>query len=309
MSLTKAYCLLTGATGFLGKSIHAELTKTFQVTTLGRSDRSDIQWDLGTSTLPELPEVFEWVVHNAGKAHMIPQTAVERNAFYQVNYQGTLHLLEALEKQSASLKTFIFISTVAVYGQETGQNIPETQPLEGKTPYAESKIQAEKAIQKWCQKKNINCVILRLPLVAGKKPPGNLGSIINAIKKGQYFSISNNQARKSIVLAKDIAQLIPNLTGKNGIYNLTDGKNPTFAEIETAVAEGLGKKIPLVLPKSLVSILAKFGDIFNAIGLPFPLTSGRLHKMTSLLTFSDEKARVELGWSPHPAVDYIKTMF
>ena len=40
-------------------------------------------------------------------------------------------------------KALVFISTVAVYGCESGELITEEHPLEGETPYAKSKILAE----------------------------------------------------------------------------------------------------------------------------------------------------------------------
>jgi dTDP-4-dehydrorhamnose reductase len=46
-------------------------------------------------------------------------------------------------KKSSLPKSFIFISTIAVYGCETGEEITKEHPLNGDSPYALSKIQAE----------------------------------------------------------------------------------------------------------------------------------------------------------------------
>jgi nucleoside-diphosphate-sugar epimerase len=297
--------LLTGSSGFLGKALKRELGKVFSITTLGRSECHDIGCDLAKEQ-PDLSDEFDYIIHNAGKAHVIPKTAEEKAAFFQVNYQGTLNLLAALEQLPSLPRNFIFISTIAVYGKTEGTLIDETHPLDGTTPYALSKIQAEAAVQNWAEQHKINYLILRLPLVVGPNPPGNLGAIKNAIKKGRYLRISGNNAKKSVVLAEDVAKLIPKILDKKGVYNLTDGQHPTFSEIESAIAKAANKKIKLKMPLALISALAQVGDFIDKYIRSFPLTSQRLEKMTSELTFSDQKAVTELSWSPNSVISYIE---
>jgi nucleoside-diphosphate-sugar epimerase len=300
--------LLTGASGFLGKVFYEELKDNYSVTTLSRSGGSDIKCDLSL-TIPEIDRKIDCVLHNAGKAHTIPKTTEERDNFFKVNELGTLNLLKGLDRLNEKPGSFVFISTVAVYGLEQGEDIKETAPLLGATPYALSKIKAEKHVREWCEKNKVNCSILRLPLVAGKNAPGNLSTIRNAISKGYYFSIKGNDARKSMVLAKDIAKLIPLLLDKNGIYNLTDGHHPKFTEIEKAIAASLGKSIPFLLPYNFVKLLSGIGDLFSKLGLPTPLTRARFIKMTSSLTFNDDKAKRELNWKPDPVLKLMKTNY
>ena len=82
-------------------------------------------------------------------------------------------------------RALVFISTVAVHGCEFGDLITEDHPLEGDTPYAKSKRMAEKYLLDWCAK---NDVILEYSssviLLAGKDAPGNLGAMVNGIRKG-----------------------------------------------------------------------------------------------------------------------------
>ena len=297
--------LLSGSSGFLGKVLNTELNTQFDIQTLGRSSQNNIRCDL-SQEIPTLNSKYDYIIHNAGKAHVVPKTAEEKAAFFQVNYQGTLNLLAALEQLPSLPRNFIFISTIAVYGKTEGKLIAETYPLEGTTPYARSKIQAEAAVQNWAEQQKINYLILRLPLVVGPNPPGNLGAIKNAIKKGPYLRISGNNAKKSAVLAEDVAKLIPKILDKKGVYNLTDGQHPTFTEIENAIAKAANKKIKLKMPLSLISLLAKLGDFIDKYIRSFPLTSERLKKMTSELTFSDHKAVTELGWAPNSVISYIE---
>lgn len=135
------------------------------------------------------------MLHAAGKAHIVPVTAEEEDAFYAVNYVGTKNLCKALERSGVP-DSFIFISTVAVYGCEHGDLISETHSLDGDTPYAKSKIMAEEYLEKWCRKHGVTLTILRSSLLAGIDPPGNLGNMISGIKKGFYVNISGGSEEK-----------------------------------------------------------------------------------------------------------------
>jgi nucleoside-diphosphate-sugar epimerase len=216
--------LLTGATGFLGKYLLSELdAQKIQVDTVGRNVENTFQCDLAKDIL-ELgsDSMYDMVVHNAGKAHFVPQNEAEGKVFYDVNVGGTEKLLDAILSLKNKPKCIVFVSTVAVYGLELGENIDETAPLLGNTPYAKSKILAEEMIQTWCANNGVNFVILRLPLVVGENAPGNLGAMEKAIRKGYYFRLGSGLARRSMVNAVDVAKLIPNLIEMNGVYNLTD---------------------------------------------------------------------------------------
>lgn len=116
----------------------------------------------------------------------------------------------------------VFISTVAVYGCEYGELITENHPLNGDTPYAKSKIMAEKYLIKWSKEQNVTLSILRPSLLAGKDAPGNLGAMVNGIKKGYYMNIAGGKVVKSILMAEDIANILPALVKKGGIYNVCD---------------------------------------------------------------------------------------
>jgi nucleoside-diphosphate-sugar epimerase len=126
--------------------------------------------------------------------------------FFNVNVIGTSNFLESL---SVSIpKQFVFISSVSVYGLIEGENIDESHPLLALDPYGKSKIEAEKLVKEWCKERNVICTILRLPLVVGVNPPGNLGTMLRAIKNGYYFNIAGGNANKSMVLASDISKFL-----------------------------------------------------------------------------------------------------
>ena len=285
--------LFTGASGFLGYNIRPILERSYDVHTIGLTDDDDIKFNLAKE-VPPINTYYDVVLHAAGKAHTVPKTEAEKQVFYDVNYQGTVNLCKALEKAGIP-KAFVFISTVAVYGCEYGDLITEEHPLEGTSPYAESKIMAEKYLTEWCSKHGVKLGILRPSLLAGKNAPGNLGAMVNGIKKGYYMNIAGGKVVKSILMAEDIARLVPLVAEKGGVYNVCDTRQPSFGEISMSVARQLGKGKPLNLPCRLAWCLAKVGDL---LGSKSPINSYKVEKMTKSLTFSNEKARRELGWEP-----------
>lgn len=292
--------LLTGSNGFLGKSIKLELAGRFQIHELSRSSGKYVI-DLAKD-IPDFADQYALVIHAAGKAHKYQVGLKHSDDFYKINVQGTHNLLKGLEKTKPP-RSFIFISSVSVYGLSKGDDINECSPLLAKDLYGRSKILAEELVWNWCTENNVICTILRLPLIAGLNPPGNLGEMINSIKKGYYFNIGGGSAKKSMVLASDVAKCIVKASDVGGIYNLTDGYHPTFLELSESISVQLGKGSPKNLPLRLAKIIAFGGDL---IGLKAPLNSLKLKKIIFSLTFNDSKARESIGWSPTPVLEGFK---
>ena len=293
--------LFTGASGFLGYNICPLLRERYNVITAGLTPQDNYTVDI-SKNIPNLYERYDIVLHAAGKAHSIPKTETERQAFFDINLQGTKNLCAALEKVGVP-RAFIFISTVAVYGGDYGVNITEEYPLNGTTPYAMSKRLAEEYLQNWCRKHNVVLGIIRPSLIAGSNPPGNLGAMIKGIRRGRYFSIADGRARKSVLMVQDIANLIPLLARKGGIYNVCDSYQPTFRELETLICKQMNKSLPLSIPYWLAKGMALIGD---CLGKKAPLNSLKLNKITKSLTFSNEKAMRELGWKPTNVLENFK---
>lgn len=292
--------LITGGSGFFGKHFVDVFSKNYNVVNLGMNSQADVVCSLDKE-VPEFSTHFDCVVHCAGKAHIYPKNTQEVQAFFDVNHKGTKNLIKALEKNKPSY--FVYISSVSVYGLTSGENIDETTPLEGDTAYALSKIYAEKEIEKFCKENNINYLILRLPLLVGKNPPGNLGKMIEGIKSGKYARIAKGRAQKSMVRACDVVNLVEDWVQKenpvSGIYNLTDGVHPTFFQLEEHIAKQYNTHVRRI-SYQLAIWIGQLGDY-----LPFlPINSKTIDKITCTYTFSDEKARKELDWNPKPVLDF-----
>lgn len=298
--------LLTGASGFLGRHIYAELIQRHTITTLGRTPLglSHIVCDL-SKTAPTLPnQPIDYVIHVAGKAHSVPRNTRERAEYARVNVRGTAYLLNSLTQPPELPKAFVFISSVLVYGRTEGENLTESTPLNAVDAYGSSKAQAERLVQEWGQQTGVRVTILRLPLVAAYEPVGNLAAMQRTIQRGYYFRVGDGQVRRSMVRADDVARILEKAAETGGTYHLTDGCHPTVRELEDAFARQAGRNGQRALPMGFAQVIARVGDGVNRlVGRRFPLDSIALQKLTSSLTFSDDAARKHLGWSPQPVLN------
>ncbi|MCM1068026.1 MAG: NAD-dependent epimerase/dehydratase family protein [Muribaculaceae bacterium] len=282
--------LFTGASGFLGRALLPMMEREYDsIDTLGRSSGCTIRTDLSCD-IPRLSRRYDTVLHAAACAHFEPaDTAAVKNMF-AVNLGGTQRLCEALDRCGLP-HSMIFISTVAVYGRVEGKDISENHPLDGRTPYARSKILAESYLTQWCAERGVVLTIIRPPLILGENAPGNLGTMEAGIRRGRYVSLGGGSAVKSFVTPSGIGTLIKLAKNHGGIYNAVDYNLPV-ASIEAEIA----KRNLCPVPRSMPLWIGKAAGMAGSLLHLKTINSAKVRKLTSTLTFSSEKARRELGF-------------
>lgn len=289
--------LLTGSTGFLGGVILKKLRRS-QVTTIGRGQNNDIKYDLASTELLATKINCERVIHCAGLAHFYPNNEESAREFYRINYEGTLNLFKNVEL--SKLKAVVFISTIAVYGVEEGTMIHEDYPAQPKSPYGASKLLSESYLRDLSHEHGFDLCILRLPLIVGDNPPGNLGKMIDAMRHYRYASINKGRAKRSVVFAEDVADLIARGNLGSGTYNLSDGCDVTFDLLERRIQERYGIIFYPKLSLKFATFLALIGDIFTFL----PINTRIVKLMSMDFTVSSKKANQELNWRPKPVSKY-----
>ena len=307
---TRKRVLVTGGTGFLGQHLirHLEVEGA-DVLALCRHPVEGVRSIAADLSSPELDfgaDEFSVVYHLAGLAHRVPRTPEEENAFFRVNVEGTRNLLRALERTERLPESVALVSSIAVYGQEEGALLDEGTPRRAKDPYGASKREAEDVLLEWSTRCGVRAAIIRPPLIVGRNAPGNFGMMVAALRSGRYLGIGAGAARRSMVLAEDVARILPAAALAGGIFNLTDGYNPSFAELESAICATLRRPAPRRVPFVLAKLLASAGDFGQKLtGRNLPFSSRTLMKMTSTLTLSDRRGREALGWNPTPVLNRI----
>jgi len=114
----------------------------------------------------------DWVVHLAAQS-AVPQSFADPRGTYEVNFLGTLNLLEALAARRFDGR-LLFVGSGDAYGRVADADLPvrETLPLRPRNPYAVSKAAAEALCYQWSQTGPFEIVITRLfnSLGTGQSP-------------------------------------------------------------------------------------------------------------------------------------------
>ncbi len=297
--------LITGAYGFLGKYVLNEIDRRnaeaksadpeaeplYEYTTIGLNGHNTVIADLVTDVPADLPEAG-LVIHLAGSCR-------QENAG-NLNVATTQHLLAALD--AAPPRQLVYVSSTEVYGREEGTDLTEGTIVDPLTRLGKAKLLAEEALKKWCADKGVTLTILRCPDIVGTGMGGRLRSMVNSIYRGTYHHIDDETQRLSVVHAVDVAKAIVDLAPVGGIYNFTDGVNPSRRELADALAYRLNdKRIYTIRPKR-ARVTARILDFvpFAAFG------SAQLAERYRSLTFSADKAISALGWQPNSVTHYLR---
>ena len=125
------------------------------------------------------------IAHFAAKI-VVPESVRDPLGYYLNNVSNARSLIEAAV--NGGVKTFIFSSTAAVYGETGADAVSEEAPLAPISPYGRSKVMVEWMLEDTAKAYDFRYVALRYFNVAGGDPKGRLGqSTPNAthlIKRG-----------------------------------------------------------------------------------------------------------------------------
>lgn len=278
--------LLTGASGFIGSYILEELRRSgYEPDTLSRRPGATYLCDLEHEA-PRLNGVYDTVIHAAGTD--------EADRADALNHEGTRRLLSALE--AAPPRRFTYLSSVHVYGLDPGTDVTESCFLRPDTPYARSKIRAEKLLEKWCTDHDVVLTILRPAITVGRGMHGRLARMAHAVARGRYMHLRGNQAVRSLVMADDVARAVALTLGSPGVFNVTDGRDHSVIAMADAMALNLGTdKRVLSMPAGLV----KWGLRL----CPLPGLKKAVATLTASATFSNRALVEATGLEPYDTLE------
>ena len=303
---------VTGATGCIGSALTFRLaTDGWRVVALVRDPaRASFltQWPnvrvvegnlTESETLIATMRNCQTVFHLAAKVHAAPGTPAAE--FERDNVIGTRNVVVAAQENR--IERFVFFSTVAVYGDrdEPADEITLPTPT---TDYGRSKLEAERIV---LAANELKTTVLRLPVVYGERDRGNVAKLIEAIRRNRYVIVGDGQNLKSMVAVQnvvDAALLVANDERAVGqTFIVTDARTYSQLEIAATIAELLGKRRPINLPRWPLLLAGKAADAMkNLIGLKLPISSDRVRKLSSNTVFSAAKIERELGFIPRVAL-------
>ncbi len=294
--------LITGANGFVGKLLCAELLRRGQtVRAAVRSLGSPVE-GAETVEVGSIDSKTDWsaalrdvdvVIHLAARVHVMKDTAGDPLAeFLKVNLYGTSNLAHQIVQ--TGVKRLVYVSSVKVNGEQTfgTQRFAESDEPDPQDPYAISKLKAEQELQRIARETGLEVVIVRPPLVYGPGVKGNFINLLAAIDEGMILPLAGAKNARSLVYVGNLVDALilcathPAAAGQT--YMVSDGEDLSSAQLVKKIAQALGCNSRLFYfpPVLLCAIAAVLGR------------TQQVDRLFCSLRVNDEKIRRELAWSP-----------
>lgn len=304
--------LLTGATGFLGSSLLVKLASSTQISHVRALTRRQLKTAAsGTLEWISCPDFFlidssdsavlqgvQVVIHAAGRAHVMDETAVDPLAeFRRVNLEGTLSL--ARRAADAGVRRFIFVSSIKVNGEGTSFGKPYTAddvPAPS-DPYGVSKQEAEDGLRRLAAETGMEVVIIRPPLVYGPGVKANFLAMMRWLHLGVPLPLGAIRNQRSLVALDNLIDLIVTCIAHPAAANQTflaaDGEDLSTTDLLRRLGAALGRParllpVPMWLLKAGATMIGK---------------SALSHRLCGSLQVDISKNRQMLGWVPPVKVD------
>ncbi|GAA0469187.1 NAD-dependent epimerase/dehydratase family protein [Alkalibacillus silvisoli] len=245
--------LVTGVNSYIGASFTKWLSKypdKYLVETI--SVRGE-QWK------EQSFKGYDVVFHTAAIVHVKEN---DTDQYYKVNRDLTIELANKAKEEG--VKQFIFVSTMGVYGMETGHITNNTIPAP-KTPYAKSKYEAEKHLEE-LRNHDFHIAIVRPPIVYGRGCPGNYDKLATLASKAPFFPNVNNE--RSMIYIDNLSEFIRLLIvhEASGLYFPQNKDYVNTTQLAKKVAKAHGKKLKVTsILNWAVSIALKQSETFRKV--------------------------------------------
>lgn len=301
---------ITGATGFVGKTLvkelvsegHSLIATVRAFTTELPPEVEQKQVDLSgldvENTIIDTLKNVELVIHTAARVHIMQDKAADPlTEFRQMNVDTTAEL--ARQSAKAGVKRFIFLSSIKVNGESTDQRdaFRESDEPAPEDAYGQSKLEAELALLELAQSTSMEIVIIRPPLIYGPGVKANFGCMIKIIIKGlplPFGAVSNQRSMLAIDNLVDFITLCAtHPAAANQIFLLADGDDVSTTELFKKIAKAYKQPARLIpIPVPWMTFFAKLAGKHNITA-----------RLFGNLQIDIDKARQLLGWKPVTTMD------
>ncbi|MGC6482598.1 MAG: NAD-dependent epimerase/dehydratase family protein [Synechococcus sp.] len=254
---------VTGATGFVGRSLVARLQhESVDVLALTRSrpagvspiNTSFVSCDyFDTPSLADLLSTCDVVVHLAALAHNVSRSssAYVMNDYRRANCASLVSVARAASQ--AGVSRLVFVSSIGVNGSATdGTPFTEAdQPLPSE-PYAVTKLEAERALEEELRDSLTDWVVLRPPLIYGPGCPGNLERLIRLTSSAPLLPFGSVNSLRTLISIDNLIDAIliaaHHTAVSRRVFVVADSEDIDVAGILKAMLLGLGRGTWRLLP-------------------------------------------------------------
>ncbi|MEV9526232.1 NAD-dependent epimerase/dehydratase family protein [Aliarcobacter butzleri] len=225
--------LVTGSSGYLGSSFINQYSDkyNFQKFSLLSQKLENINFNS-----------IDIILHGAALVHQKVEHSYEK--YHEVNNEYPVKLAKSAKQNG--VKQFVFISTIAVYGEDEDK-LSENTACNPVTNYGKSKLEAEKELLKFSDDSFVVSII-RPPMVYGKNAPGNIDSLIKLVKKLPIIPLGGIENKRSFISIQNLCHMIDEIITqqKAGIFLASDDKPLSTTRLIELIAKNLDKKVCLI---------------------------------------------------------------
>ncbi len=188
------------------------------------------------------------VIHLAAQI-AIPYSYVSPADFLTVNATGTMNILAA--GRAAKVRRIVHLSTSEVYGSAQYVPIDEKHPLVAQSPYAASKIAADKIAESFHRSFRSPVVIARPFNTYGPRQSARavIPTIILQALRGKTVKLGNTETRRDLNFVADTASALAKMAlsskGAGEQFNLATGRDYSIAELVGIIGDILGKNLTI----------------------------------------------------------------
>ncbi|HEY0125438.1 MAG TPA: NAD-dependent epimerase/dehydratase family protein [Rhizobium sp.] len=262
--------LVTGATGFVGQALCAELSRRQMVyRPVSRAPKPGFvamgTFDGATDWSGALAGV-ETVVHLAARVHVMNDSSVDPlAAFRAANVSATVNL--ARQAARAGARRFIFLSSIKVNGEATlpGRPFTASDTPHPEDPYGQSKHEAEEALLVIGAETGMEIVIIRPPLVYGPGVKANFASLMRWAGRPFPWPFGLAANRRSLVFVGNLVDFIllsaHHPAVGNRVFLISDGEDLSIGELIGKLSSAMGRRALLlpIPPRLLEGLAAALG--------------------------------------------------
>jgi len=229
--------LITGVNSYIGTSLEKWLEKYSDKYYIDTLDMKDNEWKNRDFSKYDVVFHVAAVVHKREK----PES---KSLYLKVNRDLPVEV--AKKAQETGVKQFIFMSTMAVYGEEgkIGKEVVITKDTKPnpKTYYGKSKIEAEYELNKLTNE-NFKIVELRPPMVYGPNCPGNYARLEKLALKSPIFPMIEN--KRSMLHIDKLCEYVREYIDEEveGVFFPQDDEYVNTSLLVKRIAEQNGKTI------------------------------------------------------------------
>jgi nucleoside-diphosphate-sugar epimerase len=294
--------VVTGAAGFIGRHLVAELTERgYPVRAIVRSGSAPLPQhpalkvrevrDILAAPWSELLGGADAVVHLAAVAHRGAPDEAEQRRVSAVNVDVVEELTRAAA--GAGLRRLIFLSSVGVLGASSGAGAFDAHSVPAPHDfYSHTKLRAEHTAAAASAHSSLQLCIVRAPMVFGPQAPGNFARLLGAVRHRIPLPLASVSNRRSLISVWNLCDLLTTCLAHPRAplapVLAADEESVSTAQLVRLCAEALGTRARLfALPVALLRLAC------TLLGRP-----ADFERLCGSLVIDSRETYARLDWQP-----------